>query len=65
MLLRSGKLAFTEAQNGTVAGKSVLVQNQVCTFDLFRSGGSEELTLRDLKLCTHCRFPDTEEKSAQ
>ena len=57
VLLRAGKLAFTEAQNGTVTGKSVLIENHVCTFDVLSKVGSEELTLRDLKLCTFCRFP--------
>ena len=46
-----------EAQDGTVVGRSVLVENHVCTFDLFCDGNSKEPTLRDLKLCTHCRFP--------
>ena len=57
VLLSAKKLAFSGEQSGTVVGKQLVVENHVCTFDLYSKVGSEELTLRDLKLCTHCRFP--------
>ena len=51
------KVQFEEEQAGSVYGKTLVVENHECTFDLHSAVNSEELTLKDLKLCTHCRDP--------
>ena len=55
MLRRFKAPRFLNEQAGKVVGKKLLVENQTCKFGLFTKGSVDEVTLRDLKLCTHCR----------
>ena len=51
------RVRFQPTEKGSVFGKTLVVENHECSVDLHRKVGLDDLTLQDLKLCTHCREP--------